>query len=219
MSRQCVTGSIEETPLADGPAREPLSAAARKRRQRRRLQAAGLTAVEVWVPPEHRPAVRRFERLLRLGIVPPMPTVRDIDPKGELAMDLNLLRETLDEYTSDNGYTFRTRTLDGEAGLEVVVEDRDEFPILLSADDEQTLCLTYLWDEAQVKQDKRTALLTTLLEMNVPLPLSSFGKVADRYVIFGALTATASTEDLVVEIETLSDNTLEVLEVVAPYLN
>ena len=40
-----------------------------------------------------------------------------------------------------------------------------------------------------------------------------------RYVIFGALAATASTEDLVAEIETLSDNTLEVLEVVAPYLN
>ena len=134
-------------------------------------------------------------------------------------MDLHLLRETLDEYTSENGYTFQTSTLEEEAGLEVIVEDRDEFPILLSVDDEQTLCLTYLWDEAQVKADRRTELLTTLLEMNVPLPLSSFGKVADRYVIFGALAATASTEDLVAEIETLSDNTLEVLEVVAPYLN
>ncbi len=205
--------------MADGPSKKPLSPAARKRRQRERLQAAGLTAVEVWVPPEHRPAVRRFERLLRLGVVPPMPTVHDIDPKGDRVMDLNLLRETLAEYTSENGYTFQTGAPDGEAGLEIIVEDRDEFPILVSADEEQTLCLTYLWDEAQVKPDMRTALLTALLEMNVPLPLSSFGKVADRYVIFGALAATASTEDLVAEIETLSDNTLEVIEVVAPYLN
>ena len=171
------------------------------------------------MPPEHRAVVRRFERLLRLGIVPPMPTIHDIDPEGDRAMDLNLLRETLDSYTSENGYTLQTGTPDGEAGLEIIVEDRDEFPILLSADEEQTLCLTYLWDEAQVKPERRTELLATLLEMNVPLPLSSFGKVADRYVIFGALAATASTEDLVAEIETLSDNTLEVLEVVAPYLN
>lgn len=205
--------------MADQPARAPLSPAARKRRQRERLQASGLTAVEVWVPAEHRTVVRRFEKLLRLGIVPPMPSVRDIDSQGDRAMDLNLLRKTLDHYTSENGYTFQISTLNGEAALEVIVEDRDEFPILLSVDDEQTLCLTYLWDEAQVRQEKRTELLTTLLEMNVPLPLSSFGKVADRYVIFGALAATASTEDLVAELETLSDNTLEVLEVVAPYLN
>ena len=107
-------------------------------------------------------------------------------------MDLQLLRETLDCYTSDNGYTFQTTALDGDGGLEVIVEDRDEFPILVSVDDEQTLCLTYLWDETQVNKDKRTELLTTMLEMNVPLPLSSFGKVADRYVIFGALAATSS---------------------------
>ncbi len=206
-------------PLTDRLPRRPLSPAARKRRQRARRQAAGLAAVEVWVRPDHRDLVRRFERLLRLGIVPPMPTVHDIDPKGDRAMDLNLLRQTLDAYTSENGYTFQTTALDDEAGLTVIVEDRDEFPVLLSADEEQTLCLTYLWDEAQVKPESRTELLTTLLEMNVPLPLSSFGKVADRYVIFGALSATASTEDLVAEIETLSDNTLEVLEVVAPYLN
>ena len=43
------------------------------------------------------------------------------------------------------------------------------------ADGEQTLCLTYLWDEAQIKSDGRTEMLSALLEMNVPLPLSSFG--------------------------------------------
>ena len=197
-------------------ARPPLSPAARKRRQRRRLQAAGLSAVEIWVPREHRLAVRRFERLLRQGVVPPLC---EIDLRGDRIMDIDLLRETLDGYTSENGYTFRAGTAGDGDGLEVVVEDRDEFPIRVTVDREQTLCLTCLWDEKQVRPDRRVELLATLLEMNVPLPLSSFGKVADRYVIFGALAATAATEDLVAELETLSDNTLEAVEAVAPYLN
>ena len=54
-------------------------------------------------------------------------------------MDVNLLRETLNDYTSENGYTFSTRPLDDGDGLEVIVEDRDELPIHLSVDDEQTL--------------------------------------------------------------------------------
>ena len=197
-------------------ARPTISPAARKRRQRRRLQAAGLSAVEIWVPREHRLAVRRFERLLRQGVVPPLC---EIDLRGDRIMDIDLLRETLDGYTSENGYTFRAGAAGDGDGLEVVVEDRDEFPIRVTVDREQTLCLTCLWDEKQVRPDRRVELLATLLEMNVPLPLSSFGKVADRYVIFGALAATAATEDLVAELETLSDNTLEAVEAVAPYLN
>ena len=55
--------------------------------------------------------------------------------------------------------------------------------------------------------------------MNVPLPLTSFGKVGDRYVVFGALAAGSTIEDVVTELEVLSDNTLEAIEIVGPYLN
>ena len=58
-----------------------------------------------------------------------------------------------------------------------------------------------------------------MLEMNVPLPLSSFGKVGDHYVVFGALAAGSTIEDVVTELEVLSDNTLEAIEIVGPYLN
>ena len=47
----------------------PLTAAERKRRQRERLQRAGLTAVEVWIPARHRTFLRRVEQLLRRDVV------------------------------------------------------------------------------------------------------------------------------------------------------
>ena len=197
--------------------RKPLSVAERKRRQRKRLQESGLKPVEVWIPAEHRSVLRRVEQMLRQGIVPDLSLVQQSVLNGKEKMDIKLLQETLNDFTSENGFRFSTS--DGEDAVEVVVEDREEFPILVSADDEQVLCLTYLWDEAQVKSDGRTEMLSALLEMNVPLPLSSFGKIGDRYVLFGALAASSSVEDVINELEILSDNTLEAIEAVAPYLN
>ncbi len=134
-------------------------------------------------------------------------------------MDVKLLQQSLDNLVSENGFRFAAREADDDGAIEVVVEDRDEFPIMVTLDDEQMLCLTYLWDETQVKAESRPDLLATLLEMNVPLPLSSFGKIGDRYVLFGALAAGASIADVVTELESLSDNTLEAVEAVAQFID
>ncbi len=198
---------------------QPLSVAERKRRQRTRLQRAGLAPVEVWIPAEHRKFLRRVEQLLRRGIVPALSEPDLMGNSGKEIMDIKLMRETLDNFTSENGFTFSAMESEDDGAIEIVVEDRQEFPILVSADDEQILCLTYLWSEDQVKPEGRTEMLATLLEMNVPLPLSSFGKIGNRYVVFGALAANASTEDVITELEVLSDNTLEAVEVVSPFLN
>lgn len=206
------------TDIRIGRAR-PLTAAERKRRQRDRLQSAGLTAVEVWIPARHRTFLRRVEQLLRRDVVPALVETDETESWGIQAMDIKMLRETLDEFTSENGFTFAARDADGDDAIEIVVEDRDEFPIVVSADDEQILCLTYLWDEAQVRAESRTEMLSAMLEMNVPLPLSSFGKIGDRYVVFGALASGSTIEDVVTELEVLSDNTLEAIEIVGPYLN
>ena len=212
--------------MADGGAGErggergkPLSVAERKRRQRSRLQQSGFTPVEVWIPARHRSYLRRIEQLLRRGIAPALDMTDAWNQSGKEIMDIKLLRETLDGSTSENGFAFTAEAADGDDAIEVTVEDRQEFPILVTVDDEQILCLTYLWSEDQVKPDKRTEMLSMLLEMNVPLPLSSFGKIGDRYVVFGALSVTAAMEDVVTELEVLSENTLEAIEVASAYLN
>lgn len=197
--------------------RKPLSMAERKRRQRARLQESGLKPVEVWIPVEYRGVLRRVEQMLRLGVVPDLKPVEHPRLNGKEKMDIKLLSESLNDFTSENGFRFATKDADG--AMEIVVEDRDEFPIMVSADDEQVLCLTYLWDETQVKPDRKADMLSALLEMNVPLPLSSFGKIGDRYVLFGALAADSDLGDIVNELEILSDNTLEAIESIAEFLN
>ena len=82
---------------------------------------------------------------------------------GKEIMDIKLLRKTFNNFTSENGFTFSALETEDENAIEIVIEDRQEFPILVSADDEQILCLTYLWSEDQIKPEGRTEMLATLL--------------------------------------------------------
>lgn len=102
--------------------------------------------------------------------------------------------------------------------IQVVIEGRNELPIFITTSDAQILCICYLWTESEVAPAKRTALLEAMLDLNVSIPLSSFGKVDDRYVLFGALAADARMEDIALDVAALSDNALDALEALSDYL-
>lgn len=102
--------------------------------------------------------------------------------------------------------------------IQVVIEGRNELPIFITTSDAQILCICYLWTESEVAPAKRTALLEAMLDLNVSIPLSSFGKVDDRYVLFGALAAGARMEDIALDVAALSDNALDALEALSDYL-
>lgn len=102
--------------------------------------------------------------------------------------------------------------------IQLIIKDREEFPVYISLDDSQILCLSYLWKEQEVRQDKRADLLDALLTMNIPMPLSSFSKLGEQYIIFGALTVQTDIDTVLHEIKVLSDNTLDAIEALAEYL-
>lgn len=126
---------------------------------------------------------------------------------------------TLSEKVLSDGSRFSIETFDGENTVACIkVEDREEFPIYMTIDDGQILCISYLFGESQVEVDKRAPLAEAMLMMNVSIPLSAFSKIADQYIMFGALSPNASIDELLHEIELLSDNVLEAIEAVSEYL-
>jgi len=98
------------------------------------------------------------------------------------------------------------------------VEDREEFPIYMTVDEGQILCITYLFGEDQVDPSKQAELAEAMLTMNVMIPLSAFSKIGNQYILFGALSPSSSTEDLLHELELLSDNVLEAIGTMSTYL-
>jgi len=102
--------------------------------------------------------------------------------------------------------------------LVITVEDREEFPIYITVDESQILCITHLWKEEEVDFNKRVDLLDAMLTMNVPMPLSSFSKVGGQYLIFGALSIRSTVNEVLEELDVLSDNTLTAIEELRNFL-
>lgn len=119
----------------------------------------------------------------------------------------------------DEGYPFEVQPIPGDIEvLQVTIEDRIEFPIYLSIADNEILCMTYLFKEDEVNTKTKDSMHQSMLNMNVAMPLSSFAKFSDQYVIFGSLSKQSNLDDIVHEIETLSDNTLEAIDVMKEFL-
>jgi uncharacterized protein len=102
--------------------------------------------------------------------------------------------------------------------VQVSIEGRQELPIFLTSSDAQLLCMCYLWADDEVRPERRTELLQALLDLNPSVPLSSFGRVGDRFVLFGSLSRQARTQDIAEEIVVLSDNALDALEALSEFL-
>lgn len=129
----------------------------------------------------------------------------------------NYLNELADN--SHTGFSFDSLPITGEVDvLQVTIEGREELPIFLSVTDDQILCIAYLWGEEEVKQDSRSEMLEAMLEMNIPMPLSSFSKIDNKYVVFGALSVNSSLTEIEHELAVLSDNSLDVIDDMADYL-
>lgn len=129
------------------------------------------------------------------------------------------LAHGLDGTVTTEGMALSAKPVEGEVPLlKVEVEDREEFPIYLTVDEDQILCTTYLWKEGEIAPQKRMALMEDMLTMNLPMPLSSFGKVGDQYLIFGAMAMDSRVEDVQHEVCVLSDNTLNAIEAMGEYL-
>lgn len=132
----------------------------------------------------------------------------------KIADHLNTLADN-----SDTGMVFDCQPISGEVDvLQVTVQGREELPIFMSVTDDQILCITYLWGEEEVKPGALADMHTSMLEMNIPMPLSSFSKIGDKYVIFGALSISSTFIDIEHEIAVLSNNAIEVIDDMSEFL-
>ena len=136
-------------------------------------------------------------------------------------MELNELSIKLASFETE-GVSFESFLIANEGEqdvLQVIVDGNDELPIFVTQTEEQLLCISYLFAEDEVQADMRNELNETLLRLNVPIPLSAFAKIDDKYAIFGALSVNSSFDDITQELVTLADNAIDALEAVTIYLN
>ena len=125
----------------------------------------------------------------------------------------------ISDLSSFEGFEFECQPIPGEMEvLQITLWEYEELPCFVSVTDSQILCITYLFTEDEVKTESRTDMLEEMLELNIPMPLSSFSKIGDRYVVFGALSISSSIEDICHEVITLTENAVESIDALEVYL-
>ena len=133
-------------------------------------------------------------------------------------MDLQELSIKLADHQHE-GAGFESFMISGDQDvLQVVVEGFDELPIFVTVTDEQMLCISYLFGSDELKDGVADQLNATLLQLNVPMPLSSFAIIEDKYSIFGSLSVNSSFDDIAHELVTLADNAIDALETIEEFL-
>ncbi len=140
---------------------------------------------------------------------------------GEFMSNIKLeqLMKDLANSKLADGMSLSIEMFDGEDSVVCIkVEDREEFPIYMTVDDGQILCITYLFGDDQVNPEKQAEMAEVMLMMNVMVPLSAFSKIGNQYILFGALSPRASIDELLHEIELLSDNVLDAIATLSTYL-
>ena len=136
-------------------------------------------------------------------------------------MNIHKIADYLNTLADDSvtGMTFDCQPISGEVDvLQVTLVGREELPVFVSVTDDQILCITYLWGADEVKPNNINDMHVSMLEMNIPMPLSSFSKIGDKYVVFGALAISSTFTDIEHELAVLSSNALEVIDDMSEYL-
>ena len=125
----------------------------------------------------------------------------------------------LAQHRTQEGYTFDCERISGEVEvLQVESNEVEGFPVFVTKTNSQVLCIVYLWREAEVKQSARLAMLETMLDSSISIPLSAFARVGDQFVLYGALSVTSSFDEIVEEIVTLNENAVDVLSAMEDFL-
>ena len=131
---------------------------------------------------------------------------------------LTELEATFNVATTDSGMKFNAEIVDQEV-LQIVVDDREEFPVFVTIDDSQILCVSNLWNKSEIRDGAENELNRIFLELSLPVPLSAFAITrGGQYSIYGSMSPTSIIDNVILEVETLSDNTLSAIEEFSEYL-
>lgn len=119
----------------------------------------------------------------------------------------------------DSDLRFDIQLVDGPVPmLELLIRDRDSLPMYVAASASQLLSIVHLFRDHDVILAKRHEMWERMLELSIPMPLSSYGKMGDVYVVFGAMSLDSSIEDVLLELKTLNDNALEAFHAMESFL-
>ena len=202
------------------------SSADYQREYRKRLRDQGLIKKEVWVLPENGKQLAIYEKELR---TPQLEKNIELERGSKRMNDQSThkwstesLFNALKESPAFASERSSVEIIDGiDSSIVISMHDFGDLPIFITVSGEQILAESVLFSLDDVIN---TAEFNEyVLRTHKYLPLSTISlehdsEQGDYYHMFGALSATSSLNDIVLEIDTLADNTIQATEAFKTFL-
>jgi uncharacterized protein YjfI (DUF2170 family) len=187
----------------------------RQKARRDRLREQGLVMREVWLHPHHAPLLPKIETLLRnpkANLLPLINAVKEVSTAMSTVSTASLLPGLQSGRLATPGrYTFSL--IEGlEPVILAVAHDYGDVHVYLAVTGEIAIVQATLFPVARVTDTARLndRILRTekLFDLaNISIDMHPDG--TEFYVIYGALRATSSLDDLEFEIDTLAHNAVD----------
>ena len=201
---------------------ENKSSAHYQRLFRQRLREQGLVKKEVWILPEHAPALAAFERKLR------QPQMKLASMEKEVGMSMSQVwtaQSLCDALSATELFKEKRASVElfdgAEVSLLVTMAEYGDLPLFVAVFGEQIIVEALLWPLSDVRDP--AAFNEEVLRTHKLFPLSSIGleTLPDGqacYTMFGALSASSTLSNVVEEIELLADNVINATEAYTGFL-
>jgi len=203
------------------------SSAEYQREYRKRLRELGLVKKEVWVLPENGKLLTTFEKELRKPqehVEAPTTNTggTSMNEKSAHRWTTESLFNALKERPAFNNDSCSIEIIDGlDSTIVVSMHHYGDLPIFVTAGGDQILAESVLFSLEDVADTAKFN--EYVLRTHKFLPLSTISLETDithgdYYYMFGALSASSSINEIVLEIETLAENTIQATEAFQSFL-
>ena len=197
-----------------------------QREYRKRLRNQGLVKKEVWVLPENSKELAVYEKELRLPRYGPRVEQgrekKELNDKSAYRWTTESLFDALKGKPKFSNGSCSIEVIEGiDASIVVLMHEHGDLPVFIIVSGEQILAEAVLFSLDDVINTVKFN--EYVLRTHKYLPLSTISLEADQengdyYHMFGALSATSSINEIILEIDTLAENTIQATEAFAAFL-
>lgn len=193
-----------------------------QREFRKRLREQGLVKKEVWIKPNNAKALAEMEKVLRRDV-----SQNSLGGLIEMSEKLNtwsteeLYKVLIANYLPESAKA-SIELIEGlDSSIVVTMHEYGDLPIFVSIGGQQIIVESVLWSVNDVNDIAEFN--TCVLKTHKYFPLSTISLEHNRdsenyYHMFGALSASSSIENIVLELETLADNVINAADAFHSFL-
>lgn len=198
-----------------------------QKQYRQRLREQGLVKKEVWILPENTSKLVEIEKQFRKPLISSNVIYNHQQENNEMKKNEVWLITDLYEQLNNSelvkqGYA-SIEIIDGvDACLFIIMREYGDLPLYLSVSNQQIIVEALLWPVDMIKdltQFNEEVLCSRKLFPLSTIAIEKSGDGSINYIMYGALSASSILNNIIYELETLSDNVIKATEAFENYIN